>query len=82
MTFVLSLAVLFYAVPRLPLQWEGTLPNWFAFFWLVFAFLVVAANWRAVLGIDRKQRREERVKRFGEWQRHQQDRRQLSYLGE
>lgn len=71
-TFVLSLAVLFYAVPKLQIQWDGTLSSVFAFVWLGFAMLVVAANWRATLGIDKEEANQlERIKRLKRWQREE-----------
>lgn len=71
-TLILSLTVLFYAVPRLPLKWEASAPSLFAFSWLSFALLVVAANWRSALGIDREEARQlERIKNLKAWQREE-----------
>lgn len=71
-TFILSLAVLIYAMPRLSIQWEGTLSSWFAFIWLGFAVLVVAANLRFALGVDRAEAKQmERIERLKRWQREE-----------
>lgn len=69
-TFILSVAVLFYAVPRLPLQLEMSFSSWFAFIWLAFALLVIAANWRSALGVDGEEAKQmERIKNLKAWQR-------------
>ncbi|WP_077718809.1 hypothetical protein [Novibacillus thermophilus] len=68
-TFILSLAVLMFALPRLPLQLEMSLSSWFAFTWLAFAILVIAANWRSALGVDREEQQQlERIKNLKTWQ--------------
>lgn len=69
---IFSLAILLYAVPRLPLTWDGSAASWFAFSWLGFALLVVAAHFRSALGVDREEEKAmERVKRLKDWQREQ-----------
>lgn len=71
-TLILSLAVLFYAIPRLPLTWEVSAPSLFAFSWLSLALLVVAANWRSVLGIDREEAKQlERIRNLKAWQQEE-----------
>lgn len=62
--FVFSLAILFYAVPRLPLVSEASLASSFSFVWLGFAFLVIAAHFRSVLDVDRDEavRKAERLR--------------------
>lgn len=75
MHLAFSMIMLIVAVPRLPVGGESTLGNWFAVSWLVFAYLVIAANWRMVLQVDReKQRRAEADRRY-RWLQSQQRRR-------
>lgn len=70
--FILSLAVLIYAVPRLSIQWEGTLANWFSFIWLGFAMLVVAATCRAAFNVDEEEKKQmKRIQHLKTWQREQ-----------
>lgn len=71
-TFVLSLTVLFYAIPRLPVEWEASVSSLFGFSWLGFALLVVAANWRSTLGVDREETEQmKRIKHLKAWQREE-----------
>ncbi|MDA8354072.1 MAG: hypothetical protein M0Z65_13040 [Firmicutes bacterium] len=61
---VVALALLFFAVPRLPVSDDFGMPSLFAYSWLTFACLVIAANFRKVLQLDReKQRQDERMRR-------------------
>lgn len=77
---VVALALLLVAVPRLPVELEADADSIFALSWLVFALLVIAANWRMVLRLDedRERRSEwERRLRWLEAQRKQRGRRRL-----
>lgn len=77
---VVALALLLVAVPRLPVELEADADSIFALSWLVFALLVIAANWRMVLRVDedRERRSEwERRLRWLEAQRKQRGRRRL-----
>ncbi|MFC4075786.1 hypothetical protein [Salinithrix halophila] len=59
-----ALLMLVFAVPRLPVGGETDIRTIFTASWLAFAYLVIAANWRAVLRLDREvQRRNEQVRR-------------------
>ena len=70
--FILSLAVLFYAIPRLPITWEASVSSWFAFVWLGFALRVVAADWRSALGVDQEEAKQmKRIKNLKAWQREE-----------
>ncbi|GAB7388653.1 hypothetical protein BSNK01_24910 [Bacillaceae bacterium] len=64
--FILALALLFYAVPRVPLAGESPLATGFSVLWLSFALLVVGANLHHALGLDYEEQLERRKRR---WQR-------------
>lgn len=72
---VMAAALLFLAVPRLPVSMESGLPSVFAYAWLAFAHLVIAANWRMVLQVDREvKRKDERARRM-RWLKAQKQKR-------
>ncbi|OYD08429.1 hypothetical protein [Paludifilum halophilum] len=61
---VVALTLLIFAVPRLPMTWEVDLATGFSVAWLIFAYLVISANWRMVLQVDRERRvRDEQARR-------------------
>ncbi|MEW9670703.1 hypothetical protein [Ammoniphilus sp. 3BR4] len=51
---VFALCLVFYAVPRLPIQGQSELATNFSFVWLAFAMLVVGSNLFYVLGPERQ----------------------------
>lgn len=50
-----SMALLYYALPRLPLEGSG-LPYYFSLLWLAFALLAIGGNLAAVLYAESKQK--------------------------
>ncbi|PTX63263.1 hypothetical protein C8P63_104108 [Melghirimyces profundicolus] len=78
---VVALAFLFIAVPRLPVSMEFGLPSLFAWSWLIFAYLVIAANWRMVLRLDRDKRRRDERSRRDRWLEVQKRRRTTAWSG-
>ncbi|GGA51323.1 hypothetical protein GCM10007416_25560 [Kroppenstedtia guangzhouensis] len=72
---VSALALLFLAVPRLPVSSAPGLSSVFAFGWLAFAYLVIAANWRMVLQLDREERRKNERARRMRWLRTEKQKR-------
>lgn len=65
LAFALTLLVI--AVPRLPVGGQSWMGNLFAVSWLIFAYLVIAANWRMVLRVDQESRRQAEVQRRRHW---------------
>jgi hypothetical protein len=64
---VLALSMLFYALPKLSVSGEWSPSSLFAWLWLAFAYLVIAANWRAVLEVDREQKVQQEYARRLRW---------------
>lgn len=64
---VLALGMLLMAVPRLPVALEADADSVFALSWLVFALLVIAANWRMVLRVDEEKELREEWERRRRW---------------
>jgi len=64
---VLALGMLLMAVPRLPVALEADADSVFALSWLVFALLVIAANWQMVLLADEERERREEWERRLRW---------------
>lgn len=62
---MIGLALLFYAVPRLPFGAVDHISTGFSVIWLCFAFIVVGANLHHALGLDfeeqERRRRETRI---------------------
>ncbi|SFS70848.1 hypothetical protein [Marininema halotolerans] len=63
----LALFMLIFAIPRLPVPGIDQTSKLFTFLWLGFAYLVIAANWRKVLQLDREGRRQEEQDRRKRW---------------
>ncbi|MDR6226650.1 hypothetical protein [Desmospora profundinema] len=66
-SLIFALMLLVIAVPRLPVGGESWMGNLFAVSWLVFAYLVIAANWRMVLQVDQENRRRSEADRRRRW---------------
>ncbi|PTM58056.1 hypothetical protein [Desmospora activa] len=81
LSLMFTILMLIVAVPRLPVGGESTLGNWFAISWLVFAYLVIAANWRMVLQVDREKQRRAEADRRRQWLKTQQRRRGVRLRG-
>ncbi|EGK07119.1 hypothetical protein HMPREF9374_3880 [Desmospora sp. 8437] len=75
---VSALALLFLAVPRLPVAMAFGWSSVFAFAWLAFAYLVIAANWRMVLRLDREERRKDERARRMRWLRAEKQKRSMA----
>lgn len=50
---VFALCLIFYAVPRLPVQGISQLATGFSLVWIAFALLVIGSNLYFVIGTDR-----------------------------
>ncbi len=75
---VSALALLFLAVPRVAGFLAPGLSSVFAFGWLAFAYLVIAANWRMVLQLDREERRKNERARRMRWLRAEKQKRSMA----
>ncbi|MGF7089140.1 hypothetical protein JOD24_003021 [Kroppenstedtia sanguinis] len=64
---VVALALLLIAVPRIPVSMTLQGSSLFALSWLAFAYLVIAANWRMVLQLDREKRQKDEKARRLRW---------------
>ncbi|WP_134699886.1 hypothetical protein [Ammoniphilus sp. YIM 78166] len=51
---VFALCLIFYAVPRLPVQGISQLATGFSLVWIAFAFLVIGSNLYFVMGTERQ----------------------------
>ncbi|MNO94656.1 hypothetical protein D3C76_862790 [compost metagenome] len=68
---LLALAMLIYAIPMISLNIENRWVSWFGVVWVLFAFLVIAAHWHVILGVeDEKKKALERTRqaKFQQWQ--------------
>jgi len=71
--FIISLAILFYAIPRIPLFHADFAAQLFAFAWLFFALLVVGAHLDQLLFLDEEKRNQiAKIKAYKRWKREQE----------
>ncbi|SMO33089.1 hypothetical protein [Melghirimyces algeriensis] len=76
---VVALALLFFALSRLPLSMEWGISSLFTWTWLAFAGFIVAANWKMVLQVEREKRRTAERQRRNRWLKEQKRRKNLSW---
>lgn len=68
---LVALAMLLYAIPSISLSSGNGWVSLFSVVWMLFAFLVIAANWHMILGVDEEKKKAlERVRqaKLQEWQ--------------
>ncbi|WP_339060141.1 hypothetical protein [Tepidibacillus marianensis] len=71
--FIISLAILFYAIPRIPLLHADSIAQVFAFTWVFFALLVVGAHLDQLLFLDEeKMKHLVKIKAYKRWEKEQE----------
>jgi hypothetical protein len=68
---LLALAMLVYALPMVSFNSENVWISLFGVVWVLFAFLVIAAHWHVILGVDEEKKKAlERIRhaKFEQWQ--------------
>ena len=68
---LLALAMLLYALPMITFSSGDIWISVFGVVWVLFAFLVIAAHWHVILGVDEEKKKAlERIRqaKFQQWQ--------------
>ncbi|MCR8643704.1 hypothetical protein NV379_13685 [Paenibacillus sp. N1-5-1-14] len=70
--FCLALGMLLYAIPHLIFEASWTLQTVFSAVWLVFALIILAANFREMVAVDEAKKEQlKKVQRVKKWQAQQ-----------
>lgn len=69
---IIVLAVVFYALPIIPISSQQLLDKIFSILWIVFALLIIGAHLNILLDLDEKKRKEiDRLERYKLWEKEQ-----------
>ncbi|WP_442601480.1 hypothetical protein [Paenibacillus sp. KN14-4R] len=69
--FCLALGMLLYAIPHLIFEASWTLNTVFNGVWLLFALLIIAANFQEMVAVDEKKKQVRNIHKMRQWQTEQ-----------
>ncbi len=69
---IITLAIVFYALPIIPISSQQVLPKMFSIVWIAFALLIIGAQLNSLLDLDEKKRKDLiKLERYKTWKKEQ-----------